>query len=418
MKPIITICMLWLTVAVQGQSVTAIADVAKELLHIVELHPAEMDMSDSINRVLDGAIDAFVSGTVRADSEAEARISSLLRENEMEEYSDPQESRRMIQRRMNCQLALALFSDGEKRKRWMGCAERNKGEDKELSGAYVGVMLVRLLFLLKENGGNTEGVLREIEQSLRDNKEYIPDKLMNKCREIVEDTDNCNKNDSTMIQPYGEIEKYDFVSTKNGTEDAITERDGWVIEKRKFSNGRVWYDEYAPASGFYMIQKDFRSNGMIWRRTNYLGYVRFGMYEEFDEEGKLTKLIDEDKKFGKIKPQDIVELLEKEGWFNRKTGEQNIMFDDSEYYKRNVEAHWLNQALPLNGYFYKKLMNYIFISFFEAIIENGKEISPPLWKIRVHKTKIGISEVITYYTINGNNGEFTKEVDEEMFAIP
>lgn len=418
MKPIITICMLWLTVAVQGQSVTAIADVAKELLHIVELHPAEMDMSDSINRVLDGAIDAFVSGTVRADSEAEARISSLLRENEMEEYSDPQESRRMIQRRMNCQLALALFSDGEKRKRWMGCAERNKGEDKELSGAYVGVMLVRLLFLLKENGGNTEGLLREIEQSLRDNKEYIPDKLMNKCREIVEDTDNCNKNDSTMIQPYGEIEKYDFVSTKNGTEDAITERDGWVIEKRKFSNGRVWYDEYAPASGFYMIQKDFRSNGMIWRRTNYLGYVRFGMYEEFDEEGKLTKLIDEDKKFGKIKPQDIVELLEKEGWFNRKTGEQNIMFDDSEYYKRNVEAHWLNQALPLNGYFYKKLMNYIFISFFEAIIENGKEISPPLWKIRVHKTKIGISEVITYYTINGNNGEFTKEVDEEMFAIP
>ena len=111
-------------------------------------------------------------------------------------------------------------------------------------------------------------------------------------------------------------------------------------------------------------------------------------------------------------------MLEKEGWFNRKTGEQNIMFDDSEYYKRNVEARWLNQALPLNGYFYKKLMNYIFISFFEAIIENGKEISPPLWKIRVHKTKIGISEVITYYTINGNNGEFTKEVDEEMFAIP
>ena len=224
--------------------------------------------------------------------------------------------------------------------------------------------------------------------------------------------------DSIMIQPYGEIERYDFVSTKNGTEDAITERDGLVIEKRKFSNGRAWYNEYAPASGFYMIQKDFRSNGMIWRRTNYLGYVRFGMYEEFDEEGKLTKLIDEDKKFGKIKPQDIVELLEKEGWFNRKTGEQNIMFDDSEYYKRNVEAHWLNQALPLNGYFYKKLMNYIFISFFEAIIENGKEISPPLWKIRVHKTKIGISEVITYYTINGNNGEFTKEVDEEMFAIP
>ncbi len=185
MKPIITIWMLWLTVVVQGQSVTAIADVAKELLHIVELHPAEKEISDSINWVLDGAIDAFVSGTVRADSEAEARISALLWENDMEEYSDPQEARRMIQRRMNCQLALALLSDGEKRKKWMGCAERNKGQDKELSGAYVGVMLVRLLFLLKENDGNTKELLREIEHSLRDYKEYIPDRLAERCREIV-----------------------------------------------------------------------------------------------------------------------------------------------------------------------------------------------------------------------------------------
>ena len=393
MKPIITICMLWLTVAVQGQSVTAIADVAKELLHIVELHPAEMDMSDSINRVLDGAIDAFVSGTVRADSEAEARISSLLRKNDMEEYSDPQESRRMIQRRINCQLALALFSDGEKRKKWMGCAERNKGEDKELSGAYVGVMLVRLLFLLKENGGNTEGLLREIEQSLRDNKEYIPDKLMNKCREIVEDTDNCNKNDSTMIQPYGEIEKYDFVSTKNGTEDAITERDGWVIEKRKFSNGCVWYDEYAPASGFYMIQKDFRSNGMIWRRTNYLGYVRFGMYEEFDEEGKLTKLIDEDKKFGKIKPQDIIELLEKEGWFNRKTGENKVT-------RKSI--------LPTNGELYMWVMPNIVITF---MTKEESKTGKCFWGITVEPRSEGQR---TNYIIDGETGEFTKEEEYIM----
>ena len=57
MKPIITICMLWLTVAAQGQSVTAVADVAKELLHIVELNPTEKEMSDSVNRVLDGALD-------------------------------------------------------------------------------------------------------------------------------------------------------------------------------------------------------------------------------------------------------------------------------------------------------------------------------------------------------------------------
>ena len=195
MKPIITICMLWLTVAAQGQSVTAVADVAKELLHIVELNPTEKGMSDRINRVLDGALDVFVSGAVPVDSEAETGIAALLREIDTELYSDPQEARRMEQRRMNCQLALALLSDGKKRERWMKRAEQGKGKDKELSGAYVGVLFVRLLFLLKGNDGNTEELLREIEHDLRENKEYIPGKLADGCREVIRCTEDCNKND-------------------------------------------------------------------------------------------------------------------------------------------------------------------------------------------------------------------------------
>ncbi|MDC2661320.1 hypothetical protein [Bacteroides ovatus] len=199
--------------------------------------------------------------------------------------------------------------------------------------------------------------------------------------------------DSTIIQPYGEIERYDFVSTKNGMEDAITERDGWVIEKRKFSNGRAWYDEYAPASEFYMIQKDFRPNGMIWRRTKYLGYVRFGMYEEFDEEGKLTKLIDEDKKFGKIKPQDIVELLEKEGWFNRKTGENKVT-------RKSI--------LPTNGEFYMWVMPNIVITF---MTKKESKTGKCFWGITVEPRSEGQR---TNYIIDGETGEFTKEEEYIM----
>ena len=199
--------------------------------------------------------------------------------------------------------------------------------------------------------------------------------------------------DSIMIQPYGEIERYGFVSTKNGTEDAITERDGWVIEKRKFSNGRAWYNEYAPASGFYMIQKDFRSNGMIWRRTKYLGYVRFGMYEEFDEEGKLTKLIDEDKKFGKIKPQDIIELLEKEGWFNRKTGENKVT-------RKSI--------LPTNGELYMWVMPNIVITF---MTKEESKTGKCFWGITVEPRSEGQR---TNYIIDGETGEFTKEEEYIM----
>lgn len=46
--------MLGMTVFVQRQLVTAVANVAKKLLHIVELKPAEKEMNDNINRFVKG----------------------------------------------------------------------------------------------------------------------------------------------------------------------------------------------------------------------------------------------------------------------------------------------------------------------------------------------------------------------------
>lgn len=205
--------------------------------------------------------------------------------------------------------------------------------------------------------------------------------------------DTLLKNNMIMEQLYGKIEKYDFVSTKNGTENSITERNGWVIEKHYFSNERAWYDEYAPACEFYMIWKDFRPNGMIWRRVKALGYVKFGMYEEFDEEGNLTKLIDEDKKFGKIKPLYIVEFLEKEGWFNRKTGENKVTS---------------KRILPTNGEFYMWIISNIVITF---MTKEESKTGKCFWGITVEPRSEGHR---TNYIIDGETGEFTKEEEFRM----
>ena len=209
-------------------------------------------------------------------------------------------------------------------------------------------------------------------------------------------TNQITKNDTTMIQKYGQIEEYDFTATENGTRDVIVEKNGWVIMKGKISNKVAQYVEYAPASQFYILWKHFHPNGMIWRRCQQFGATRFALYEEFDEQGNLVKLVDEDKKFGKIKPIDIVELLEKEGWFNRETGENKIISES---------------PLPTNGYFTMKLMGNFNIMFAPAKIENGVEVEPPQWLVSfIRQSQFYFTKAL--YRINGNTGEFTKVIDD------
>lgn len=197
-----------------------------------------------------------------------------------------------------------------------------------------------------------------------------------------------NKNDTVMSQEYGQIEKYDFTATENGTKDVIVEKNGWVIKKVRFSGGMAWYEEYAPAKYFYDIVKNFYSNGMIRSRCKGLGSLAFGIREEFDEQGNLIKLVDEDKKFGKIKPIDIVELFEKEGWFNRETGENKVARDS---------------ILPTNGYFYEKIIGFMRISF---VSREYSKTGNCFWEIRIEPR---FNMHPTYYVIDGETGQFTKK---------
>ena len=186
-----------------------------------------------------------------------------------------------------------------------------------------------------------------------------------------------------------EVERYDFEATKNGTEAVIVEQDGWKIEKGSIlEKYGATYNEYAPAKEFYQIQKWFYPSGSMRTKTSFLGDVVIGIYEEYDEAGNLIKVADEDKKFGKIKPKDIVELLEKEGWVNRETGENKITE---------------KEVLPTTGVFYREIIKYTRITY---IPQERSQTGRAYWRIRINPRFWGHT---TIYVIDGDTGEFTKE---------
>ena len=185
-----------------------------------------------------------------------------------------------------------------------------------------------------------------------------------------------------------EVEQYDFEATKNGTDAVIVEQDGWLIEKSSMWPSGPFYDEYAPAKEFYQIYKWFYPSGTMRTKITLLGDVVIGIREEYDEAGNLIKVEDEDKKFGKIKPKDIVELLEKEGWFNRETGENKITE---------------KEVLPTTGEFYREIIKYTRITY---IPQERSQIGHAHWRIRINPRFLGHT---TIYVVDGDTGEFTKE---------
>ena len=199
------------------------------------------------------------------------------------------------------------------------------------------------------------------------------------------------KKDTIMLQQR-EVERYDFEATKNGTEAVIVEQDGWLIEKSHMWKSGPFYNEYAPAKDFYKIHKWFYPSGTMRSKIVLLGGGAIGIYEEYDRGGNLLKVEDEDKKFGKIKPKDIVELLEKEGWFNRETGENKITE---------------KEVLPTTGVFYREIIKYVQIRYVPKQATGERSY----WEIVIEPR---FMMWITTYIVDGETGEFTKEKTFEM----
>ena len=200
------------------------------------------------------------------------------------------------------------------------------------------------------------------------------------------------KRDTTMLQQR-EVEKYDSVSAQRyGIGEVGFLKKDWLITLSKLDDRGAWSAEYSPAHDFYVVGKTFYPNGSLHSKGRSFGRVPIGIYEEYDEAGNLIKVVDEDKKFGKIKPKDIVELLEKEGWFNRETGENKITE---------------KEVLPTTGVFYREIIKYVQIRYVPKQATGEKSY----WKIVIEPR---FMMWITTYIVDGETGEFTKEKTFEM----
>ena len=91
-------------------------------------------------------------------------------------------------------------------------------------------------------------------------------------------------------------------------------------------------DELVHEYPYYRITKIFSvDDGYIRMETKYAGgYLKFGKQFIYDKDGKLT-IVDQDKKFGKIKLDYIMSFLQDKGIINLKTG-----------------AGWYNKDFDLN----------------------------------------------------------------------
>jgi hypothetical protein len=174
--------------------------------------------------------------------------------------------------------------------------------------------------------------------------------------------------DSLNLEKNEEMEKYDFETMNKAQSHTVCIiRNGWTILMRKMLETGATYNEFPPSPEFYKIVKNFYPNGMLKSRGKITGsHLSIGVWQYYDEEGNLTKEVDEDKKFGRIKLDQLLKFIEKEGHINLETGEGReyaLMIDGKfshimpcifslNYDERGEKPFWIITIghAPWNGY--------------------------------------------------------------------
>ena len=120
------------------------------------------------------------------------------------------------------------------------------------------------------------------------------------------------------------IEKFDFERYDKAEQTPVvyTKQDGTrVFMYRGNSNSGGDYHEYPPLPSFLTICKEFYPSGNLKKKETYIGeWVKVDTSYYYAEDGSLIKQVDENLKFGKIKPQDVLNFLQEKGYIDQKTG--------------------------------------------------------------------------------------------------
>jgi hypothetical protein len=202
----------------------------------------------------------------------------------------------------------------------------------------------------------------------------------------------CNKQNKNNLNKTEMIEKFDFEVEKKFIENdyrpysipngnTVYMISSPVKEGKNKDTGFQY--ERLPKPSFYTLYKEFHSNGNLKSVEKCLGtYVKVGISKYYDEEGTLTKEVDEDKKFGKIKPDDVLKFLDQKGYINLETGEGNK--EQDKYNRPTFELHYGNE---LGKYNYS-------ITLVDALYNDNPDFSGGEPRDRMDK----------YYSMDGETG--------------
>ena len=148
-----------------------------------------------------------------------------------------------------------------------------------------------------------------------------------------------------------EREKFDFELYKktNNGETPYKRKNGNVILSFVFEKGEGGYiEERMNVTPYYTVLKEYYSDGSIKLKETYIGQAtKTGISEYYDKKGRVTR-INEDKKFGRIKPLDVLKFIEKKGYINLKEGKS--------WFRENGEMKFGFYFTEEKGYKYYSIM--------------------------------------------------------------
>ena len=178
--------------------------------------------------------------------------------------------------------------------------------------------------------------------------------LLHSCNGQDKENSKNKLNESKMI------EKFDFElykKTNFGFENLIKQDGSKVvmIDFDSLSGGVI--KEIPPNPSFKTIYKEFYPNGNIKKKEIFIGErTKIDTSEYYDENGNAEE-IDENKKFGKIKPNDVLKFLEKKKIINLSTSEgrfdenRNPSFEIQYNEKKNTYLITIVNGKPNTGPF-------------------------------------------------------------------
>lgn len=223
---------------------------------------------------------------------------------------------------------------------------------------------------------------------------------------------------------WGVLDSFDFSLTKDSSYVWNLKRGNWIIslsEGVSTQNEKILNSiEYAPAAYFYHVEKRYYPDGTINERTKIMCRVWIER-EYYDEDGQVSKRDFNAKSSSEL----VLQLLEKEGWFNRRTGKMKIVNIKRDLLGLPYCAKKGVKKLQKDGYFYEEISRHIDMSYENPPLRSNPT-DHPYWyvKIRSHdgKTFVGDwrdgslngDEFFYYilYKIDAVTGEYTKEIKE------